>query len=160
MTRRAEKYAADGDTPGRFLAWLRRLAGAGAILSGWIAIDSLAGTVPGAGRSADPEFFLFWGLPFAVASVFLAWFAVRGGRREAREIARSGCLGSLVLGSAVFLLYFASPLILHWDALTGAVAAFLYGPPAAVIGLGIGIAVARTRQRRRSQGPGRPFAPR
>jgi len=101
------------------------------------------------GPADDPEFFLFWSVPFAIAAVFLGWFALRGGRAEVRDQAKHGCLGSLLLGSAVFLLYFASPLLVRRDALSGAVAALLYAPLAAVLGLLIGIAVARARARLR-----------
>jgi hypothetical protein len=48
----------------------------------------------------------------------------------------------------VFLLFFASPLLLSWDALSGAVAALLYAPLAAVVGLSMGTALAMMRKRR------------
>ena len=133
----------------RALSWLRWLAAAGAILAAWVAIDSWIGSGLTSGPADDPEFFLFWGVPFAIAAVFLGWFALRGGRAEVRDQAKHGCLGSLLLGSAVFLLYFASPLLVRRDALSGAVAALLYAPLAAVLGLLIGIAVARARARLR-----------
>ena len=133
----------NGSRPG-----LRWLAAAGAALAAWVSIDGLLGAGLASGATGDAEFYLFWGIPFAVAAVFLGWFALRGGRAEARYIAKHGCLGGILLGSAVFLLYFASPLLLRWDALSGAVAAFLYGPPAAVVGLLIGVAIAWRKRRR------------
>jgi drug/metabolite transporter (DMT)-like permease len=133
----------------RALAWLRWLATAGAILAAWVAIDSSMGSGLASEAADDPEFFLFWGLPFAVAAVFLGWFALRGGRADVRDQAKHGCLGSVLLGSAVFLLYFASPLLVRRDTLTGAAAALLYAPLGAVLGLLIGIAVARARRHHR-----------
>jgi len=134
----------NGSGPG-----LRWLAATGAVLASWVAIDALLGSGLTSGTAADPEFYLYWGVPFAAAAVFLGWFALRGGRAEARYVAKHGCLGSLLVGSAVFMLYFASPLLVRWDALSGAVAAFLYAPPAAVLGLVIGVAIGRHRKRRR-----------
>jgi len=54
-----------------------------------------------------------------------------------------------LLGGGTFVLCLASPLILPRDALSGAVAAFLYAPMASVLGLVIGVAVDTTRKRRR-----------
>jgi len=127
---------------------VRWLAAVGAALAAWVAIDSLMGSGLASEAVDDPEFFLFWGAPFACVAVFLGWYALRGGRLEVREVARSGCLAGVFLGGGVFLLYLASPLFLPWDALSGAVAAFLYGPMAAVLGLGIGISLGAMRKRR------------
>lgn len=133
----------NGSGPG-----LRWLAAAGAVLASWVAIDGLLGSGLASGAAGDPEFYLYWGVPFAVAAVFLGWFALRGGRPETTCVAKHGCLGGILLGAAVFLLYFASPLLVPWDALSGAVAAFLYGPLAAVVGLLIGVAVGWRKRRR------------
>ena len=73
---------------------------------------------------------------------------MRGGRKDVRDAARHGCVGGFLAGGGVFLLFFASPLFLSWDALSGAVAGFLYAPMAAVIGLLIGIAMTTMRKRR------------
>jgi hypothetical protein len=133
----------NGSGPG-----LRWLAAAGAALASWVAIDGLLGAGLGSGAAGDPEFYLYWGVPFAVAAIFLGWFALRGGRAEAAYVAKYGCLGGILSGAAVFLLYFASPLLVSWDALSGAVAAFLYGPLAAVVGLLIGLAIGWRKRRR------------
>lgn len=129
-------------------AILRAAAGLGAIVAGWIALDSLVSGALTAGASGGFEFFLFWGLPFGVAAVFLGWFALLGGRAEVRDVAKHGCFGALLLGGGVFLIFFASPLLRPWDALSGTVAAFLYGPLAAVIGLAIGTALGAMQRRR------------
>jgi hypothetical protein len=107
----------NGSGPG-----LRWLAAAGAALASWVAIDGLLGAGLASGAAGDPEFYLYWGVPFAVAAIFLGWFALRGGRAEAAYVAKYGCLGGILSGAAVFLLYFASPLLVSWDALSGAVA--------------------------------------
>ncbi len=73
---------------------------------------------------------------------------MRGGRKDVRDVARHGCLGGLLAGGGVFLLFLVSPLFLSWDALSGAVAGFLYAPMAAVTGLLIGVAMASMRKRR------------
>lgn len=129
--------------------WLRWLAAAGAVLAAWVAIDSLLGSGLASGAAEDPEFYLYWGVPFAAAALFLGWFALRGGRPEVHHLAKCGCLGSVAAGAGVFLLYFASPFFLPWDPLSGAVAAFLYAPLAAVLGLLIGIGTSRVRRRSR-----------
>ncbi len=125
---------------------LRAVSGIGAILAAWVAGDSILSGMTGSGSGTS--FILFWGVPFAVAAVFLAWFAVRGSRAAVRATARSGCLHALALGGAVFLVLFASPLILPWDALRGAVAAFMYAPLAAAIGLAIGLVARGARHSR------------
>ena len=127
---------------------LRVAAGLGAIVAGWIALDSLVSGVLTAGASGGSEFFLYWGIPFAAAAVFLGWFALLGGRAAARDVAKHGCMGSVLLGGGVFLLYLVSPLVLPWDALGGAVAAFLHGPLAAVLGLVVGLTFGVMRKRR------------
>ena len=128
--------------------WVRWLAAVGAALAAWVAIDSLMGSGLVSGAADDPEFFLFWGVPFACAAVFFGWYALRAGRAEVRSIARHGCLGGILLGGGVFLLYLASPLFLPWDLLNGVVAAFLYGPLAAALGLAIGTVLGAMQKRR------------
>ncbi len=127
---------------------LRFAAGAGAIFAGWIALDGIRSNPLRDSAAGEVEFLVYWVLPFAVATIFLAWFALRGGRRETLRVARQGCLGGALLGGAVFLLYLVSPIVLHWDALSGAVHAFLYAPLAAVLGLLLGITGALMKERR------------
>ena len=133
----------------RTLFAVRLLAAVGAALAAWVAIDSLMGSGLASGAADDPEFFLFWGVPFACVAVFLGWYALRGGRSEARDNAKHGCLGGVLLGGGVFLLYLASPLLLPRDALGGVVAGFQYGPLAAVLGLAIGTVLGVMQKRRR-----------
>jgi len=128
--------------------WVRWLAAVGAALAAWVAIDSLMGSGLVSGAADDPEFFLFWGVPFACAAVFFGWYALRAGRAEVRSIARHGCLGGILLGGGVFLLFLASPLFLPWDLLSGVVAAFLYGPLASALGLAIGTVLGAMQKRR------------
>lgn len=128
--------------------WGRWLAAVGAALAAWIAIDSLMGSGLVSGAADDPEFFLLWGVPFAVAAVFFGWYALRGGRAKVRSVARHGCVGGILLGGGVFLLYLASPLFLPWDLLSGVVAALLYAPLAAALGLSIGTALGAMQKRR------------
>ena len=125
----------------------RAASGLVALLAAWVAGDSLVSGMSGAGSGGGASFFLFWGAPVAAAAVFFAWYALRGSRASVRAAARSGCLYSLVLGGGVFLVLFASPLILPWDALRGAVAAFMYAPLAAAVGLVIGLAAGGLRSR-------------
>lgn len=127
---------------------LRFAAGAGAIFAGWIALDGIRSNPLRDSAAGEVEFLVYWVLPFAAATIFLAWFALRGGRREARRVARQGCLGGASFGGAVFLLYLVSPLVLRWDAISGAVHAFLYAPLAAVVGLLLGLAVGGMKERR------------
>jgi len=127
---------------------LRVAAGLGTVLAAWAALDSVVGGGLASGATDDLEFFLLWPLPLAVASAFLGWYALRGAREDVRYTARHGCLGGLLAGGGVFLLFFASPLLLSWDALSGAVAALLYAPLAAVVGLSMGTALAMMRKRR------------
>lgn len=128
--------------------WVRWLAAVGAALAAWVAIDSLMGSGLVSGAANDPEFFLFWGVPFACVAVFFGWYALRAGRADARSIARHGCLGGILLGGGVFLLYLASPLFLARDLLSGVVAAFRYGPLAAAVGLAIGTVLGAMQKRR------------
>lgn len=132
----------------RTVSWSRGLAAAGAALTAWAAIDSLLGGGSASGTAGASQFLLLWVLPFATAAIFLGWYAMRGGRKDVRDAARHGCVGGFLAGGGVFLLFFASPLFLSWDALSGAVAGFLYAPMAAVIGLLIGIAMTTMRKRR------------
>ncbi|MCK5448313.1 MAG: hypothetical protein KAJ43_09220 [Gemmatimonadetes bacterium] len=132
----------------RTVSWSRGLAAAGAALTAWAAIDSLLGGGSASGTAGASQFLLLWVLPFATAAVFLGWYAMRGGRKDVRDAARHGCLGGLLAGGGVFLLFLVSPLFLSWDALSGAVAGFLYAPIAAVTGLLIGIAAVGMRKRR------------
>lgn len=127
---------------------LRFAAGAGAIFAGWIALDGIRSNPVRGAAAGEVEFLAYWVLPFAVATIFLTWFALRGGRRETRRLARQGCLGGASLGGAVFLLYLVSPLVLRWDALSGAVHAFLYAPLAVVVGLLLGLSVGGLKKRR------------
>ncbi len=129
--------------------WARVLAAIGAVLAAWIAFDSLTNSGLASAAADDVEFFLLWGAPFAVVSVFLGWFALRGGHAETRSAAKRGCLVGLLLGGGTFVLCLASPLILPRDALSGAVTAFLYAPVAAALGLVIGVAADTMRKRRR-----------
>jgi len=126
--------------------WVRGLATIGAVLAAWVAVDSLMMSGLASAAADDRGFFLFWGAPFAVVSVFLGWFALRGGHAESRSAAKRGCLGGLLLGGAAFVLCLASPLILPRDALGGAVAAFLYAPLAGALGLVTGVADAMRRR--------------
>ena len=128
--------------------FFRLAAGAGALLSAWIALDGIRSNPMRDAAAGEVEFLVYWVLPFAVAAIFLAWFALRGGHTETRRVAGQGCLGAAFLGGAVFLLYLASPLLLHWDALAGAVHAFLYAPLAAVLGLLLGLAIGGMKKRR------------
>ena len=127
----------------------RILAGAASVLAAWVAFDGvLSNPVRDAAR-VGYDFLLYWVLPFAVAAVFLGWYALRGGTTAAAAQAKGGCLGALALGGGVFLIYATSPLVLRWDALSGAVHALLYAPLAGTVGLLIGASVAALRQRRR-----------
>ena len=137
---RAKNHGAEG--------WARGLAGVGAVLAAWVAFDSLTNSGLASAAADDVEFFLLWGAPFAVVSVFLGWFALRGGYAEVRSAAKRGCLVGLLLGGGTFVLCLASPLILPRDALSGAVTAFLYAPVAAAFGLVVGVAADRMRERR------------
>ena len=128
--------------------WVRGLSAVGAALATWVAYDSLTNSGLVSAAADDLEFFLFWGAPFAVVAVFLGWFALRGGHAEARSAAKLGCLIGLLLGGGTFVLCLASSLILPRDALSGAVAAFLYAPVASVLGLVIGVAADAMRKRR------------
>lgn len=132
------------------ISWLavsRAAAAIGFLFAAWIAGDSVASGMGRPGAADEIEFFLLWGLPFAVAAVFLGWYAARGNRSAARSAARSGCGWALLMGGGVFLALLASPLLLSWDALRGAVTAFLYAPLAATAGLAIGLIRARSRNR-------------
>ena len=131
------------------VSWSRGLASAGAALAAWVAIDSLLGGGAASGMRDDSRFLLLWGLPFAVAAVFLGWYAIRGGREDVRDVQPdTWCLGGFLAGGGVFLLVLASSLFRPWDALSGAVAGFVYAPIAAVVGLCIGVAIVRMRKRR------------
>jgi hypothetical protein len=130
------------------VAWSRTLAAGGAVLAGWVAVDSLLGGGSASGPAGASQFLLLWGLPFAAAAAFLAWYALRGGRVETRNAARQGCLGGFVAGGSAFLLILASALVGPGDTLNGVVAGFVYAPIAGVIGLCIGLAVATMRKRR------------
>ena len=127
----------------------RILAGAASVLAAWVATDGVLSNPVGDTAGGGYGFYLYWVLPFVVAAVFLGWYALRGGTSAAAGTAKGGCLGALVLGGGVFLLYATSPLVLPWDALTGAVHAFLYAPLAGTVGLVIGASVGTLRQRRR-----------
>jgi hypothetical protein len=129
--------------------WARGLAAVGAVLAAWVAFDSLTNSGLASAAADDLKFFLLWGAPFAVVSVFLGWFALRGGHAEVRSAAKRGCLGGLLLGGGTFVLCLASPLILPRDVLSGAVTAFLYAPVAAALGLVVGVAADTMRRRRR-----------
>jgi hypothetical protein len=130
------------------VAWSRGLAVAGAGLTTWVAVDSLLGGGSASGSADESQFLLLWGLPFAVAAVFLVWYAVRGRRVETRHAARQGCLGAFLAGAAVFILSLAISLFQRGDLPTGVVAGFLYAPIATVFGLGVGVVMARMRKRR------------
>ena len=130
------------------VSWGRGLASAGAALAAWVAIDTLLGGGAASGMRDDSRFLLLWGMPFAVAAMFLAWYAIRGGREDVRDVARRGCLGGFLAGGSVFLIVLAGSVFRSWDALSGAVAGFVYAPIAAVVGLCIGIAMVRMRKRR------------
>ena len=121
---------------------LRVLGVFGAALAGWAAVDGVRSNPLRDSAGGGFDFLLYWVLPFAVAAIFLGWFAARGGRPAAARVAKRGCLGGLLLGGGVFALYATSPLILPWDALTGSVHAFLYAPLAAAVGLLVGVASA------------------
>jgi hypothetical protein len=133
---------------GGWLAVTLRLASAvAALLAGWIAVDVFLTGMATAGSDGGLQFFVFWGIPFATAAVFLGWYAAGAGRQRVRRAARSGCLWAVAVGGAAFIVLFASPLVLTWDALRGAVAAFLYAPLAATVGLAAGLAAHRRRER-------------
>lgn len=131
---------------GRLVA-LRAAAAVGAALAGWVAVDGFLTNVARSSATGGYEFFLFWGVPFVAAAAFLGWYAVYASRSATRTAARSGCLAALLVGGAAFLVLFISPLALPWDALRGAVAAFLYAPLAATLGLAFGLVAHRARRR-------------
>ena len=128
---------------------LRAAAGLGAGLTGWFALDSLRSAGLRSGGSGSFAFLVFWGLPLATLSALLAWVALRGGDPAALRIARSGCLGALLVGGGVCVMLLASPLVLSWDALRGAVYAVQFAPLAGMLGGLGGLGVARMRERRR-----------
>lgn len=130
------------------VAWSRGLAAVGAGLTAWVAVDSFLGGGSSSGSADESQFLLLWGLPFAAASVFLAWYVLRGQRVETRSAAKQGCLGGFVAGGGAFLLVLAISLFRPGDTLNGVVAGFVYAPSAGVIGLCIGVAAARMRKRR------------
>jgi hypothetical protein len=130
------------------VAWSRGLASVGAGLTAWVAVDSFLGGGSASGSADESQFLLLWGLPFAAAAVFLAWYAIRGRRVETRNAARQGCMGAFVAGGSAFLLVLAGSLFRPGDTLNGVVAGFVYAPIAGVIGLCIGLAVATMRKRR------------
>ena len=130
------------------VALSRGLAAVGAGVTAWVAVDSVLGGGSASGSADESQFLLLWGLPFAAAAVFLAWYAFRGRRVETRNAARQGCLGGFVAGGGAFLLVLASSLFRQGDLLTGVVAGFLYAPIVTVFGLGIGVVMAGVRERR------------
>ena len=130
------------------VTWSRGLAAAGAGLTAWVAVDSFLGGGSASGPADESRFLLLWGLPFAAAAVFLAWYAFRGGRTETRHAARQGCMGAFVAGAVVFLWGVATSMFQQGDPLTATVVGLLYAPIAAVLGLGMGSVVARMRRRR------------
>ncbi len=127
----------------------RTFAGAASALAAWVAVDGVLSNPVRDAAGGGYAFFLYWVLPFVAAAVFLGWYALRGGTSAVADTAKGGCLGALVLGGGVFLLYATSPLVLPWDPLTGAVHALLYAPLAGTVGLVIGASVGALRQRRR-----------
>lgn len=135
--------------PGRRGKPTRILAGAGAVLAAWVAVDGARSSPVRDAGGGGFDFLLYWVLPFAVAAAFLGWYSLRGGTSAAVKRAKGGCLGGLAFGGGVFLLYATSPLLLPWDPLTGAVHAFLYAPLAGAAGLLIGASAAYVGQRRR-----------
>ncbi len=126
---------------------LRVLGACGAVLAAWVVVDGIRSNPLRDSAAGGSDFLLYWVLPFAVAAVFLGWFAVRGSGPASTRVAKRGCLGGLLLGGGVFALYATSPLILPWDALTGSVHAFLYAPLAAAVGVMIGVASASLGRR-------------
>jgi hypothetical protein len=134
---------------GASLRALRAVAGSGAILAGWLALDSFRSGILGAGGAEDMAFVVFWGLPLATLSVFLAWVALRGGDAGTRRVAGSGCLGALFVGGSVVAILLASPLILSWDVLRGAVSAVQLAPLAGMLGGLGGLGLAGMQKRRR-----------
>ena len=133
--------------PGRWSRLTRILAAAGSVLAAWVAVDSVLSNPVRDAAGGGYTFLLYWVLPFAAGAAFLGWYALRGGAPGAAALAKGGCLGGLALGGGVFLLYATSPLVLPWDALTGAVHALLYAPLAGAVGLLIGVTLASRRQR-------------
>jgi hypothetical protein len=128
---------------------LRVVAGLGAVLTGWFALDIYRSGVLGSGGAGDLAFVVFWGLPLATLSVFLACVALRGGDPGTRRVARSGCLGALVVGGGVAASLLAGSLVLSWDALRGAVSAVQLAPLAGMLGGLAWLGLAGMRKRRR-----------
>lgn len=133
------------------VAAVRVAAGAGSLLGGWIALDSLRSNLPGDERGAGASFLVLWVLPLLLASVFLGWIAVRSGRPGAARLARGGGLGGAIAGGAALVALVGSPLVIHGDFVSGAVRAALYVPLAAALGIVAGFAGAALRERRRRE---------
>lgn len=126
--------------------WPRLTAALGSTLSAWVAIDGLIAGATGSGASGGAAFYLFWGVPFAAAAIFLAWYAWMGGRPGHDRVARTGCLGATVLGGTVFLVMGLRALEPSRDLLGAVIDGLRFSPLAAVAGLGLGIAGAAARR--------------
>ncbi len=111
-------------------------------------LDSALGGGLASGAPDVLRFYSFWLLPFVVASLFLGWYAARGGREGVRHAARRGCLAALLAGGTAALLAFVAHLLLSGDALGGAVAALVHAPLVATVGLVAGAAGTAMRNRR------------
>jgi len=96
-----------------------------------VAVDTLLNSGLVSGAAPDATFFWLWGLPFAVAAVFLAWYALTGDGLAARR----GCLGAVVAGVAVLALLFAYRVLRGSGALEGIVLGSRVAPLASVVGL-------------------------
>ena len=128
---------------------LRAAAGLGAGLAGWFALDCFRSGVFSSGGAADMAFVVFWGLPLATLSVFLAWVALRGGEPGTLRAAGSGCVGALLVGGGVAAILLASHLVVSRDALRGAVSVLQLAPLAGMLGGLGGLGLAGMRKRRR-----------
>lgn len=90
-----------------------------------------------------------WGVPLAAAAVFLGWFAAIGGRPETRRMAKTGCLGGLLLAGGTLALLSMAALLPTRDVLEVTVLALQYAPLAGTLGVVGGLGLARMRKRRR-----------
>jgi len=129
----------------------RTLAAAGSLFAAWVAVDSLPPGMTGTYAAGTWAFYLFWGVPFGAASLFLGWYAWRGARPAAARSARSGCVGAVALGGTVFLVLGARFLGPSRDLLGAVIDGLTYAPLAGVAGLGLGLGLSRAHARRRAR---------
>jgi hypothetical protein len=85
----------------------------------------------------------------ATVAVLCWWFVARGGRPEARDRIRVGCLGGVAVGAVGFVAGFVGPMLLEGGAEGGSVLGiFVTGPLGFVLGTAAGVALAGLRARR------------